>query len=323
MTAGSSGGQKPSVADAMDSRYTPKNTSMTFRINNFAQSAGKGRTIVKTLVGKKLMWFVTMVRSNITGMPDAENIWYDVLGEQMYNGVVIRFYIDYPKLLSHNIILSEIASTCFGDFVWHVSPDFMGMIDVDVPDRYISKILSQMGTLVCGTPEITSCNIDDSSLPGHSSLKPMLRSGAKHLELRSGNGRLQASDAPLGTALTRGSNILSVSRAHGVDRKTIISNHVADVERSLGIEAATRALRDIIGSDIISDFMTRTGKVLPFFKYSIEVPKKGILTSTGFERPKNDIRAAIRSNAWDTHVSIYADIMTGTDPMPGFDVIIN
>ena len=68
--------------------------------------------------------------------------------------------------------------------------------------------------------------------------------------------------------------------------------------------------------------MTRTGNVLPFTKSSIESKRKGILTSAGLERPRNDIKAAIISSDWDTHPSIFADIMTGHRHDPDFTLHI-
>jgi hypothetical protein len=135
-----------------------------------------------------------------------------------------------------------------------------------------------MGNTVCGTPAIVSAQIED------------------HV------------------AVTGGSSILAVSRVDRVDKKTLESNHVADVEKNLGIEAAAYALDHIIDNNIVSDFMTRTGRVLPFSKYSKEINRRGILISAGLERPRNDIRAAIISKNWDAHSSVYADIMVGKTP---------
>ena len=286
MEASGGGLQSPSVADAMDSRYNSSNTSATFVIDD------RNRALLqRTIVGKKLLWFVTRVQSNITELPDAENVWYDALGEEMYDGVVLRLYIDYARIASYNFTLYSLASVCFKrDIEWRVSPDFMGMIDVNITDNYMPPWLSRMDTLVCGTPEIVSCDV---------------KYNMDHQFV----------------AVTRGSSILAISRAHGVSKVTIISNNVADVARHLGIEAAACALNRIIGSDVLSDFMTRTGSVLPFFKYSPEVPRKGVLTSMSFERPRNDIKAAMSSGAWDKHASVYAHIMTGIDPLSGFTLL--
>ena len=91
-------------------------------------------------------------------------------------------------------------------------------------------------------------------------------------------------------------------------------------------------LSKLIGPRIVSDFMTRTGTVLPFHKRN-EIMSKGLLTCMGFERPKDDIRAAVISNPFGgarntsskiqktKDIQTYEAIMTGVDPFLGFDII--
>ena len=270
--------QVPSIADGMESRYTSKNTSMTFH------TSLETKELKKTIVGKDMLWFVRMVRGSFLELPEEENLWYEVndhsymLSDDNPEEVIIRFYIDYLKLIEYDLTLKALAVSCFGDAPVTVSPDFLGMIDLKVEDGYVLRWLEQMGNTVCGTPAIVSAQIDD------------------HV------------------AVTGGSSILAVSRVNRVDKKTLESNHVADVEKHLGIEAAAYALDHIIDNNIVSDFMTRTGRVLPFSKYSKEINRRGILISAGLERPRNDIRAAIISKKWDVHSSVYADIMVGNSP---------
>ena len=271
--------QVPSIADGMESRYTSKNTSMTFH------TSLETKELKKAIVGKDMLWFVRMVRGNLIELPDEENLWYEVNDQSnMFSDdnnpdeVIIRFYIDYLKLIEYDLTLKALAVSCFGNAPVTVSPDFLGMIDLKVEDGYVLRWLEQMGNTVCGTPAIVSAQIDD------------------HV------------------AVTGGSSILAVSRVNRVDKKTLQSNHVADVEKHLGIEAAANALYHIIDNNIVSDFMTRTGRVLPFSKYSKEINRRGILISAGLERPRNDIRAAIISKKWDASSSVYADIMVGKSP---------
>ena len=270
--------QVPSIADGMESRYTSKNTSMTF------QTSFETKELKRAIVGKDMLWFVRMVRGSYLELPDEENLWYEVndqsnmFSDDNPDEVIIRFYIDYLKLIEYDLTLKALAVSCFGDAPVTVSPDFLGMIDLKVEDGYVLRWLEQMGNTVCGTPDIVSAQIE-----GH-------------------------------VAVTGGSSILAVSRENRVDKKTLQSNHVADVEKHLGIEAAAYALDHIIDNKIVSDFMTRTGKVLPFSKYSKEINRRGILISAGLERPRNDIRAAIISKKWDAYSSVYADIMVGKSP---------
>lgn len=107
---------------------------------------------------------------------------------------------------------------------------------------------------------------------------------------------------------------MNISRLPNVDKLTIRSNHVLDVQKHLGIEAPANALRKIIDYDVIYDFMTRTGTVLPFQNGSPEVFKKGALTAMAFERPRTHIRNFLRSSTWDEHPSVYADIIVGNNP---------
>lgn len=261
----------PSAADAMNSVYTKNNTSMTF------ESTKDVYALRKYIVGKSLMYFVETIGSNITGLPDRENIWYDVLEQQMYDGNILRIYIDYNKMRNHGLTLSDLACESFGTDCTKISPDFMGMIDVEINDIYLSQWLSKMSNKVCGTFDIASCNkINDK------------------------------------TAITVGSNLLAVSRIPNVDLRSITCNNVTEVEQHYGIEAAASVLQELTASYIVSDFMARTGKVLSFMKNSIEVHNKGLLTSMGFERPRDDIRKTIINHEPNSY-SIYESIITGAE----------
>ncbi len=283
--------QVPSAADAMNSVYTKYNTSMQFECSDDVYD------LRKHIVGARLSSFLLTVGSNLTGLPDRENVWYEVLGVPLYDGNLIRFYIDFNKMRNHGLTLRDLARQSFGDDIAvNISPDFMGMIDIEVPDDYLSQWLSRTDRRVCGTFDIQSCDKINES-----------------------------------TAMTRGTNILAVLRAPGVDNKTITSNNVSEVEKYFGVEAAAQVLFQLTGSRIVSDFMARTGKVLSFIKNSTEVRKKGLLTSMGFERPKDDIK-----RQFTTHVShaltfantreskgpsVYESIITGVDPVGCFEAM--
>lgn len=274
----------PSAADAMDSVYTTRNTSMTFECSDNVY------TLRKALVGASMMHFVSCIGSNIVGFPDRENVWYEAAKKPMYKGDVLRVYVDYNRMRNHGFTLKDLASRCFTDDRTMASPDFMGMIDVEVPpnqqpNQQISQWLCMMGERVCGSYRIKSCDKVNNK-----------------------------------TAVTIGSDVLAVSRVHSVNTRTIRSNNVTEMEEHYGIEAAACVLRELTGSHIVSDFMTRTGKVMAFTKSSIEVVNKGILTSMGFERPRDDIRKAlICKGAYTT--SVYESIITGAEIADSFDVL--
>jgi len=298
----------PSSAEAMDFVYTNKNTGMKFMSNSLSE-----RELRKYLVGANLSSFVLTVGSSLTDLPERENIWYEALGKEIDEGIVLRIYIDYNKMYDHGLTLYDLAHESFGDdCVWHVSPDFMGMIDVIVGDTLMSQWLSRMKTKVCGKFSILSCNRTLSNVNSNN-------------------------------FATTGTDMLAVCRIPGVDKRTVEMNNVLQVERHLGIEAAAKVLYNLIGNSeqnipnngkIISDFMARTGNILPFSKRSSEIRYKGVLTSMGFERPKDDIKREIHAHANESKQknstpfaskskskSVYEYIMNGKDIPVGFDII--
>jgi hypothetical protein len=294
----------PSAAEAMDFVYNQKNTGMKFTSSSLSE-----RELRKYLVGASLGSFVLTVGSSFTDLPDRENIWYEALGKQIDKNTVLRIYIDYNKMYDHGLTLYDLAHESFGeDCVWHVSPDFMGMIDVVVGDTLMSQWLSRMKTKVCGKFSILSCNRTLSNVNSNN-------------------------------FATTGTDMLAVCRIPGVDKRTVEMNNVLQVERHLGIEAAAKVLYNLIGNSeqntpnkgkIISDFMARTGNILPFSKRSSEIRYKGVLTSMGFERPKDDIKREIHAHASGSgqkrstpfaSKSVYEYIMNGKDIPVGFDII--
>ena len=269
----------PSPAEALNDVYV--NTSMTF------ESSDNVHTLRKHIVGANLSSFVKSVGGSFTWLPDQENVWYEVLQQPMYDGNIIRLYIQFKKMRNHGLTLRDLADTSFGtDVVTHVSPDFMGMIDIEVPNDHLSQWLSRMGTPVCGTPKVKSCE--------------------------------KVGD----TAVTHGTDVLTLSKVSTVNSKTITSNDVNEVLMLYGIEAAAAVLYDLTKSPVVSDFMARTGRVLYFTKNSLEVARKGLLTSMGFERPKNDIKEAlIRPHMYNScRPSVKESIMTGTRAACDFEI---
>ena len=308
----------PSIADTLNCVFKSHNTSMTFMTDVHISD------VRKSIVYSDFDLFVTMVRTNFTELPDRENVWYeasktsDIGSFCMYDGTILRFYVDYKRLKKFGLTLSDIGERCFGDMdcQWAVSPDFMGMIDVGFSSNYIAPMLSRLKCQVCGTKDIIACEKIDEE--GH--------------------------------IVTTGSNIIAASKIlKGSYKATLKSNNVTDLQRRFGIEAAARMLEELIGSVIVSDFMTRTGEVVSFSKHSIEVSRKGLLTSMGFERPKEDIkreltapsplhtRSYFRATADFAKAGsfceglqkksrvykygVYDNIIMGTDPNKGFEIL--
>lgn len=273
----------PSVEDAMVSKYSRNNTGMKFDVlHDTDEYKLRGQ-----LVGKTLGDFVTGVGSNFTKLPDRENIWYEALGEPFTDAAMIRLYVNVVAMRHHGFSLKDLAEAAFGsDCTWRTSPDFMGMIDIEFTGTYLAPWLSRMSSEVGGVHDILSLVVQ--------------------------NGK---------SVVTAGSDILAVANTSGVRKETIWSNNVKDVYLHFGVEAAACVLRRLT-SRIISDFMTRTGAVVPYTKHSVEVRRKGLLTSMGFERPKEDIKYELTSERRfpSGDKCVYTEIMTGQNPRYLFDV---
>jgi hypothetical protein len=279
-------------------------------------------TLRKELLGTNFKHFVESIHSFPKGCPTKEGpgqdyngkrergralgatgmeqcVWYSVKGITLDAGdSILRFNISYKKLIEFDLTLQELAQKCFGDSVkWFVSPDFLGMIDLHIP-RKSSKApwISKLETTVCGSNNITAIYFHP---------------------LREKNGNDATGDVNVSTV---GSDILAASLSKFITPGSLRSNNVRDIETKYGVEAAAMALKEIIDKDpagIIADFMTRNGMVCSFSKSSVEVRRKGILTSIGYERPREDITRSVtldENEQWDEHPSIYSDIMIGTDP---------
>lgn len=272
----------PSVSDTMNNRYPINTTSMKFNITNNTNI----NSIRGHLVGTKFLHFVTNIGSSIVGLPEHENIWYKVLDKDVMSHEILRFYVDYNKIREYNLTLRQIASTILkDDCTWEVSPDFMGMIDVYLPSAYLDTWLARLDHIICGTNNILSV---------HTSID--------------------------NNVITVGSDIYAVSKLDFIDKRTIFSNNVAEVEKCFGIEAARSVLNKLLKSSTVSNFMTRTGTVQPFAKSSSEIQHKGLLFAMGFERPKDDIKRALKNPSRYTGTSVYTNIIIGKDPETIFRV---
>lgn len=228
----------------------------------------------KHIVYSKLQDFVLKIKSTYSNLSEHENIWYECCNKKPASDF-IRFYFNYNQLKKFNLTLDEIGNKCFKKDEWYASPDFMGMLDVTIKNNKISHVLSKMDTHVCGIENIKTCTFSNAET------------------------RL----------MTHGSDILNISKILH-NNSTLRSNNVSDVEKYFGIEAAASVLKDLIGSEIVSDFMCRTGSIIGFHKHSIEVKQKDLLFSLGLERPKPDIINELISKK-NTNISTYHNIMTG------------
>ena len=343
---------RPSAAEAMNSTYTKNNTSMKFTMQKQSLSPFEQlRYLRKNLVGASLGHFVRRIGSSLTGLDDRENIWYSGFGKSMVqkDRILLRFYIDFNKMHNHGLTLENLAQEVFGrDCQWNVSPDFMGMIDISVPPDtyYISQWLSRTKNRVCGTSYVLSCDLlekqhslrhtlhyshsDNSDTNSYTKcMSCMSNAGTRTRSvILPQRGRI-VENTPDFTSqssfFTRGTDVLAACKVPGIDKSTLKLNNVTSVEKHFGIEAAANILAELTGNVIISDFMARTGRVLPFSKHSSEVSSKGLLTSMGFERPKDDIQREITGRASTRSrvnvESVYEHIITGKDPPSSFRIL--
>lgn len=248
--------------------------------------SGNMSNVRNQLVGIQFKDLVKNIRSNIISLPERENIWYTIQNKSIENNQILRFYLDYKKLRYYNLTLQQVASIVFKeDCAWNVSPDFMGMIDIILPSAYLDTWLVRFTCNICGSENILSVNYTENEI------------------------------------VTVGSDIPTVSKLKHIKKNTIFTNNVAEVQKYYGIEATQFVLEKIIKSSTVSNFMTRTGIVQPFAKSSTEIHNKGLLFAMGFERPKDDIRRALKQPDFYTGQSIYTDIIMGNDPNTICDII--
>jgi hypothetical protein len=127
------------------------------------------------------------------------------------------------------------------------------------------------------------------------------------------------------SAVTHGSDINAVARTPNVNIGTITTNSISDIETTFGIDAARVEIyrqlstlhTDHKSCLIIANTMSRSGMIRGFTKHESEFTDAnsplflGIFTSMYIERPKNDIRSAIVSEAYDDISCPYSRSMIG------------
>ena len=285
----------PSLQQIMDGAIYNTNTSMIIRMRQ-----------ERNMVQRNIRYYVdSITNSFVDKQLEREDFWYNIgrqLGlipvyERGPKSVVFRFYINYIKMAKDNVTLRQLCDVAFGAYVTCCSPDFMGVIDVHIGDDTNMSGIMEVLDVNIGIDGILQChrdrsNVDPSSIP---------------------------------TFVTVGSNLACVLSINGVDTTETISNNVYDVEKNLGVDAAREVLYDEIMSKsgnaetaaLLADFMTYRGYVSTFKKDNPVLKGRGFLSSIAFERPKNDIKNAIRNKLVDHTDSVYSQIITGVLPSVG------
>lgn len=129
--------------------------------------------------------------------------------------------------------------------------------------------------------------------------------------------------------LAEGTELRSVMTLPYVDGKRCKCNHVAVVQRTLGIEAARQTIVDEISSimkayslniDIrhvylLADLMTHHGTVLGITRYGLQKMNNSVLTMASFERTTEHLYNAAIIQRKDTDLDVSDSIMLGK-PVP-------
>ena len=215
----------------------------------------------------------------------------DEFWEMDSDGVLVRFYVDYKKLIEDCRSLRFIKGiiTSKKDYDVVISSDFVGILDI--VERFTIN-------------------------------EPVNQKIFEILDIDMGiDGILDYVDGK-----SSGSNLDVVSRIRNVDRTLLRSNNIRQVERKLGIEAARNVIFKELGKDslVIADYMTWHGRVHAFNKFGPW--DKGIIASMGFERPNKDIARIGIAPEVDPIESTYSQTVMGNVPSivsnnPNFRVI--
>jgi DNA-directed RNA polymerase subunit A" len=279
----------PSLQQIMDGAIYQSNTSMIIRMGS-----------EKAMTQRNIRYYVDSITNSFVDKSlEIEDFWYDIgrefgmipLYEKGPRSVVFRFYMNYIRMAKDHVTLQYLCDKAFGSYVTCHSPDFMGIVDVHLgDDTHMSGVMEVLDTNV-GVDGILECHAVGSD----------------------------------GTFVTVGSNLAHVLSIPDVDVTETISNNVYDVEKNLGVDAAREVLYEEILSKaenaetaaMLADFMTYRGYVSSFKKDNPVLKDRGFLSSIAFERPKNDIKNAIRNKLVDHTESVYSQIITGTLPGVG------
>lgn len=286
----------PSLQQIMDGIINQSNTSMIIAMQSEKKLEG-------CIVQRNFKYYVDDITNSLVDESLAEeDFWYKIgrkLGKipeyhRDSRSIVFRFHINYRRMAKDLMTLEYLADTIFDGYTICRSPDFIGLIDVHLPND--NRMLGLMDVLEKKVG-ITGISRFESSPPVDGSQ----------------------------IFLTVGSNLGEILNVYGVDNVETISNNVYDVERNFGIDAARQVLYDEIFAKIgnkdsaalIADFMTCKGVVSPFKKDNPVLKNRGFLSSIAFERPKNDIKNVLRNGLVDTTSSVYSQIITGRLPDVG------
>jgi DNA-directed RNA polymerase III subunit RPC1 len=126
--------------------------------------------------------------------------------------------------------------------------------------------------------------------------------------------------------LAEGAELKAVMTLTGVDGTKVRCNHVAAIEKVLGIEAARTVIIDEISGimkayslsidlrhiNLLADVMTHRGVVLGITRYGIQKMNSGVLTMASFERTTEHLYDAAVKQRADKTLSVSESIIVGS-----------
>ena len=129
--------------------------------------------------------------------------------------------------------------------------------------------------------------------------------------------------------IAEGADMLAVMNLEEVEGHKVSCNHVASVEKALGIEAARATIIaeiqgimkayslsiDIRHVTLLADVMTHRGVVLGITRYGIQKMNSGVLTMASFERTTEHLYNAAVYQRSDQKLSVSESIIVGS-PVP-------
>jgi DNA-directed RNA polymerase III subunit RPC1 len=135
--------------------------------------------------------------------------------------------------------------------------------------------------------------------------------------------------------LVEGTNLLAVMGTPGVDAMKTKSNHIMEVNRTLGIEAARRSIIDEIqytmkshGMNIdsrhmmlLADLMTYKGEILGITRYGIAKMKSSVLMLASFEKTAEHLFNASYSGREDQIEGVSECIIMGIPMQLGTGIL--
>jgi len=231
---------------------------------------------------RKFSYYVVQYKSSLYLDKNVDIFWGINRGPSL-----VRFYTNYKRLIKDCRTLEYIRDILIlrRDLIVNISSDFVGIIDI--VEKY------------------------PTNEPDHKKISEIL-------DIEFGiDGILEYTDG-----VVTGSNLDMVSRLNHIDKHSLWSNDIRQVEEKFGIEAARNLIFSEIKHDyneagIIADYMAYHGKIYPFNKYNPDQIGKGILSSMSFEQPNHDISKICLKPMGDDATSVYSQSMIGMKPKNG------